>query len=219
MNKSSNFSVKGALQEYLTLMHEVVIRLELASEACYGRLNLTPIYAREFCYLQFRYICELIALGCLQLHGDLPISPKKSKKEWHAEKIMNQLHNEYPYAFPQSVTRQFGEINSIIANSKPNALTREDFEKLYKECGEVLHKGTIKKVNASFLGKEPDYNKVIDWHHKLVNLMNEHLIVRSNKREFFLISLKTEAGYPEGSICTPDLSGNLNIETLKMNLV
>ena len=79
-NKSANFSVNDAIKEYLPLMHELVIRLDLVAMACDGKLNLTPIYAREYSYLQFRYMCELIALGCLQLHGDLPVASGKSRK-------------------------------------------------------------------------------------------------------------------------------------------
>ena len=60
------------VRSYLALMHELAIRIELVGAACEGHLNLTPPYAREYAYLQFRRCCELIALGCLFLHGDLP---------------------------------------------------------------------------------------------------------------------------------------------------
>lgn len=62
-------------------MHELVARSDLVAKACSGELNLPPLYAREFCYLQFRYMCELIALGALQLHGDLPIASSKAAKK------------------------------------------------------------------------------------------------------------------------------------------
>ncbi len=65
------FTVEQAVRSYLPLMHELAIRIDLVAEACDGRLNLSPPYAREYAYLQFRRMCELIALGCLQLHGDL----------------------------------------------------------------------------------------------------------------------------------------------------
>jgi len=57
------FDEPTAVRSYLKLMHEVVIRLDLVSHACNGRLNLTPPYAFEYCYLQYRRICELLALG------------------------------------------------------------------------------------------------------------------------------------------------------------
>src|SRR5437764_4741153 len=119
------FSIDEAVRWYLLLMHELAIRLDLVSHVCEGRLNLSPPYAREYAYLQFRRMCELTALGCLQLHGDLPQAQTQSaKKEWNAERIMRLLHNSFPHSFPQSVIREKTSDGwSIRANSKPNALT------------------------------------------------------------------------------------------------
>ena len=69
MTQANGFSAERAVQRYLPLMHEVAIRIDLVAHACEGRLNLTPPYAREYAYLQFRRICELVALGCLQLRN------------------------------------------------------------------------------------------------------------------------------------------------------
>src|SRR5207253_764704 len=146
MTAATTFSIDDAVRWYLALMHELVIRIDLVAHACEGRLNLTPPYAREYAYLQFRRMCELMALGCLRLHGDLPETQKQSaKKEWNADKIMGLLHRSHPHSFPQSAIRaQTPQGWTIQANSKPNALTRDDFRVLYAECGEVLHRGTIR---------------------------------------------------------------------------
>lgn len=115
---NSDFSIENAVRQYLPLMHELAFRIELVVKACEGNLNLPPIYAREYVYLQFRYMCELIALGCLQLHGDLP-SLSKVQKEYNAEKIMAQLHYQCPHAFPQSVIRtQSGNSHHYECNAK-----------------------------------------------------------------------------------------------------
>jgi hypothetical protein len=66
------FTTDASVHRYLPLMHELAIRIDLVAHACDGKLNLNPPYAREYAYLQFRRMCELIALGCLLLHGDLP---------------------------------------------------------------------------------------------------------------------------------------------------
>lgn len=221
MSEESKFSTDSAVKEYLPLMHELVIRIELVAHACEGRLNLTPPYAREYVYLQFRYICELIALGCLQLHGDLPLAQKKdTKKAWNAEKIMRMLYEQYQHSFPQSVIRETtaeGKYN-IQANSKPNALKLEEFKKLYIECGDVLHRGTIRSIKASFLKNDHDYDRILEWQKKIVDLMNEHLVGRANGAGFYLTSLKTTSGYPECSIFTPNESGGFNVEVRKMDV-
>lgn len=217
---NDTFSTDGAVREYLPLMHELVIRIELVAKACNGELNLPPVYAREYSYLQFRYMCELIALGCLQLHGDLPSAyNNKTQKEWNAEKIMKQLHNDNPHAFPQSVIRKkVGSKHDIQCNKKPNALTRDEFKDLYNECGEILHKGTIRKVSASFLNDQHDYQKIINWQSKLVDLMNEHFIGRANGQGFYITSLKTTSGYPECSIFKPNPLGGFDVDIRKINI-
>src|SRR5437764_7541362 len=119
------FSIDEAVRWYLLLMHELAIRLDLVSHVCEGRLNLSPPYAREYAYLQFRRMCELIALGCLLLHGDLPSAQTQSaQKEWNAERIMRILHKSHSGSFPQSVIWEKTSNGwNIVANSKPNALT------------------------------------------------------------------------------------------------
>jgi len=221
MNKETEFSTDEAVREYLPLMHELVIRIELVAHAYEGRLNLLPPYDREYSYLQFRYMCELIALGCLQLHGDLPLAKKKdSQKAWNAEQIMKMLHNNYKHSFPQSVIRESTREgnDSIKCNSKPNALTLNEFKKLYIECGEVLHRGTIQTIKASFLNSEHDYQRILDWQNKIVDLMNEHMVGRANGAGFYLVSLKTTSGYPECSIFTPNNSGGFEVAIRKMDV-
>lgn len=105
MSSPSAVPPDDILRRYLLLAHEIAIRIDLVSDACRGLLNMTPPYAREYCFFQFRRICELMALGSLLLHGDLPgAQTKKAKKEWHAQWLMDLLHRHHPHAFPQSVT-------------------------------------------------------------------------------------------------------------------
>lgn len=220
VNNTEQFSTDAAVQGYLPLMHELAIRIELVAQACDGKLNLAPPYAREYAYLQFRRMCELIALGCLQLHGDLPMAKTQStQKEWNAEKIMKLLHKNHPHSFPRSATRKKTlEGWHIEANSKPNALTKDEFKQLYCECGEVLHRGTIRTLHTSGDFGEKDYQKVLNWQSKIVDLMNEHFIGRANGTGYYIISLRTESGYPECSTFTISKPGKANVAIAKMNV-
>jgi hypothetical protein len=218
VSTTEQFSTDAAVKIYLPLMHELAIRTDLVAQACEGKLNLTPPYAREYAYLQFRRMCELIALGCLQLHDDLPL-PKSAKKEWHADDIMTLLHRNHPHSFPQAIIReQTPEGWNIKANSKPNALTREEFKKLYNECGAVLHRGTIRSLEANDNFNEADYHKVNEWQGKIVDLMSEHLIGRSNGTGYYVVSLRTESGYPECSTFNINAAGEVMVSTLTMNV-
>jgi len=214
------FEEETAVRRYLCLMHELAIRVDLVARACTGELSLSPPYAREYCFLQFRRICELVALGCLQLHGDLPAARSSvAKKEWNAERIMKLLQRNHPHSFPQSLTRtKTANGWHLKANSKPNALTFIEFKVLYNKCGEILHRGTIRSIEAEVPIDKPDYDEVINWSHKLVDLLNEHLVARANGKGFYYISLKTESNGPACSIFSDFSGGMMNIVTYKSDI-
>lgn len=220
MASSKSFSTDDAVREYLALMHELSTRIELVAHACDGKLNLTPPYAREYAYLQFRRMCELIALGCLYLHGDLPeAQTKAAQKEWNAERIMRLLHRNHPHSFPQAVTREKSPTGwNIQANSKPNALSFDEFMTLYSQCGEVLHRGTIRSIHAAGSIAEDHYKRVLAWQGKIVDLMNEHLVGRAKGVGFYLVSLLTTSGFPECSIFSPNDSGGMDVAIRKMTI-
>jgi len=214
------FAEKAAVRGYLRLMHELAIRVDLVARACTGELNLSPPYAREYCYLQFRRICELVALGCLQLHGDLPAARSSAaKKEWNAERIMKLLQRSHPHSFPQSLTRtKTAEGWHLEANSKPNALTFNEFKALYNKCGEILHRGTIRTIEAEEPIAKPDYDEVIHWSHKVIDLLNEHVVARANGKGLYHISLKTEAGGPACSVFSGFSGGAVNVATYNLEV-
>jgi hypothetical protein len=214
------FTEEAAIRGYLRLMHELTIRINLVARACTGELNLSPPYAREYCYLQFRRICELVSLGCLQLHGDLPgVRSSAAKKEWHAEKIMKLLQRKHPHSFPQSLTViKTADGLHLNANSKPNALTFTEFKALYNKCGEILHRGTIRTIEADELITKSDYDEVIHWSHKLVDLLNEHVVARANGKGVYHISLKTESGGPACSVFSGFSESAVNVVTYNLEV-
>ncbi len=216
----SSFSASKAIRSYLPLMHELATRIALAGRICNNDYDIPFPYAREFVYLQFRYMCELIALGCLQLHGDLPISSSKSiKSEWNAQKIMNLLSKNYSGCFPQCVMRVKSDHGwGIKVNHDSDALTYSEFKSLYNECGRHLHRGSIRSIkDAGPLGQS-HIEQVLRWHRKLVALMNEHLVGRASATSFYLISLRTTSGFPECSLFTRTSQNGLDVETFKLNI-
>jgi hypothetical protein len=214
------FDEPTAIRTYLKLMHEVVIRLDLISHACNGHLNLSPPYAFEYCYLQYRRICELLALGCLQLHGDLAAAKTRSAtKEWNAERIMGLLQRNHPHAFPQCViATKVPDGWSYVANSKPNAMTHAEFKSLYSKCGEVLHRGTIRSIEAEQPPDKGDYDQLIRWSHKIVDLLNQHFISRADGRGLYFVSLKTESGGPACSVLTGFKEGSVEVATYNLRV-
>lgn len=219
-DQNDEFSTSQAVGRYLALMHELATRIELVSRIFDGHLDLPLPFAREFVYLQFRHICELIALGCLQLHGDIPqLQTQTAKSEWNADKLMKFLQRNYAHSFPQCAERSQTPLGlSINANGKPNALTYSDFKKLYAECGEALHRGTIRSIQTSRQLTQADHDALVAWQGKIVDLMNEHLVGRANGKSFYLISLRTDSGYPECSVYTNNGESGMNVEIFKLNV-
>jgi hypothetical protein len=60
-----------AINLYAAIMEEAKIRLNSIDMALAGTTILPHQLVREFCFLQLRMLCELIALGCLTAHGDV----------------------------------------------------------------------------------------------------------------------------------------------------
>src|ERR1017187_2239008 len=64
--------LREATNLYAFFMAEIKVRIG-AINAIGGTIEhrVPALIVREFCFLQFRMICELIALGCLTAHGDI----------------------------------------------------------------------------------------------------------------------------------------------------
>jgi hypothetical protein len=72
LSKASLASVASycGLMEELKARHAVVSKVLI--DARESQFVLTPYVLGELCFLQLRMMCELIALGCLLVHGDVP---------------------------------------------------------------------------------------------------------------------------------------------------
>lgn len=70
----------------------------------------------EFCFLQLRMLCELIALGCLTAHGDLEAG--KLKKSHKADQIIRRLEVLHPDFYPKAATQtKAGQTNMMQSYS------------------------------------------------------------------------------------------------------
>jgi hypothetical protein len=79
------------MQVYVELLEEAKPRMACIDGILNGRLLPSPLL-REIAFLQFRMLCESIALGCLVVHGDIGETQIGNlRKEWSASKIMERL--------------------------------------------------------------------------------------------------------------------------------
>jgi hypothetical protein len=161
---------------YGRLMEEIKRRHSVIAQVLNGTILMPQMAAFELCYLQLRKICEVFALACLAAHGDIPEVRAQLQSTYNTDKIMKQLgriHSRfYPVPSKQTVdqvTQRPIEVTPITTGF----LTKDELLALYGQCGNYLHRGTIRQL----LGKwEPtlDFDKINVWVSKIVTLLNHH---------------------------------------------
>ena len=88
---------------YVLLMEELERRRNIIADVLASKINLPQGIAIELCYLQLRMICELIALGCLAAHGDIPATRSgKMRKAYAPNTILAELE-QIPLDFRHSL--------------------------------------------------------------------------------------------------------------------
>ena len=187
---------------YCNLMEEIKPRLAVINGVLTGVCGPMPKrIAQEFCYLQLRLICELIALACLVAHGDVMGTRTAGiRKRYAADWIMEMLQELHPNFYPQPIThrveRQRQE--SVPAHHrheliKSEYLTRNDLIQLYRDCGKLLHRGTVEDI-LSRHERSVDFERVRQWTNKIVILLKDHLIQLIDPKLLYLVTMDGPSG-------------------------
>lgn len=179
-------------------MQEIKYRVEAIDRVLSGEAS--PMRAKigeELCYLQLRMICELIAIGCLIVHGSL--KPKAdlfrtNKADW----IMGELAKLHPKFYPtalKSGDRVGSDGLPGWAEKESGFLTMVELRKLWnRECGNRLHRGSAKNI----LVKDPplEFPKVRAWRDKIVGLLERHILITADE-EYILYVIMNKVGTGE----------------------
>jgi hypothetical protein len=165
----------GAL--YCDLMEFIKWRIEAVQETIHlvrtKQHHLDNRLAAEFCLLQLRMCCELLAIGCIAIHTDVP-QTKRFEKMWNAEAIMTIFEELKPDFFPKPVIDKIEEDGSISQFPVEGALAQSDLLQMYNLFGRLLHTGTFKKYKQSTT-QAYDFSILEDFIAKLVKLLNKHI--------------------------------------------
>jgi hypothetical protein len=169
---------------YANLMDEVKRRTNFMKEIAEGRPPLPQVIVQEISYLQLRLICELIALGCLVAHGDIPeVSAKKLRDEYAADAIVKALEKLHPEFYPTPGDQVLDQTGKVIRvdDVESGFLTKQELPRLWGRCGDYLHRGTLRSILD---GKERpiEMRKIQSWRDKIVRLLNHHQIHLSDGR-------------------------------------
>lgn len=201
-------SDEAAKDLYQSIMVEVMIRVYSINSATRAPTGIPQPLIREYCYLQLRMLCELIALGCLVAHGDIT-KTKYFQKAYKADDILQQLEKLHPDFYPRpfkpnflpaSATLPMGQLN--MDEFDRDYLKKEDLIRLYAKCGSVLHKGNLRRLLAINMTPQTDpYREITFWGQKMLNLLSAHRISRVGNRFHLLAFLNlTAPGSDQGTV-------------------
>lgn len=133
-------------------------------------------------------ICELIALGCLVAHGDL-YQTKKLKKEWAADKIIDEMEKLHPDFFPVAATQGREENGGHTLNGVKNCLSKKELIALYHECGNILHRGNVKKLLKTNMPIQIHFPDITARAQKLRDLLSVHIVTMIGGKRMFICVL------------------------------
>jgi hypothetical protein len=191
---------------YCNLLEEIKPRLETAARAIDGEYKLPLQFVFEFAYLQIRLVCELIAIGCLAVHGDIPATRTgRMKSAYSADWIFRALEKLHPDFYPQPGfdLKHPDEALEWAPTADPY-MTKPELLKLYNDSGEVLHRGTIKKFESKAAYPELDFEKLKDCLYKLGVLLRSHRIkLLGSKQEFWVTMFAPETGKVQATLVGP----------------
>ncbi|MGE0282720.1 MAG: hypothetical protein AB7P20_19205 [Rhizobiaceae bacterium] len=183
-------------KRYANLMEEAKQRIVIIDHALNGRTGLPSPFVREFCWLQLRMLCEVIAVGCLVAHGDIALfQPRKVTKETSAEDILKRLSNLRPHFFPVAYipTKKSKPVpHTHIEPMKPEPLTKDDLLTLYGKTHRHLHRGSLKTIMAldeerPSLDTKIDAPMIAKWLDRLKRLLDVHHISISDEEQIICV--------------------------------
>jgi hypothetical protein len=182
-------------------MEEIKKGTEVLVQIEQGVLPLPLIVAYELSYLQLRYICELIAISCLAAHAEIG---KNSDlyRAYNADKIIKRMALLHPNFYPVPTVQVLDPITKRPAETKfyqGDYLTRDKLLKVYAECGDVLHRGSLRRVSTRN-DKDLDFKKISRWKHLIVALLNHHQIQLLDEDRMFWVLMQAEDGRVHGSL-------------------
>jgi len=133
-------------------------------------------------------ICELIALGCLAAHGDIPATRSgKMRKAYRPGTILTELERLHADFYPVPGRQVLSSSGTPIRVDRitDRYLTKLDLLTLWSECGKILHRGSMKDIDRPYV---VDFNKIAEWDRKILSLLGHHQIqLRDNRYQLWVI--------------------------------
>ncbi|WP_158819367.1 hypothetical protein [Granulicella sp. S156] len=180
-----------AAKVYTSIMEEAKVRALSINTLTNSGYALPVPLQREYCFLQLRMLCELIALGCLVAHGDIEETKSAPlQKTYHAGEIVKRLEKLHPnfYPSPRKLAFNLGHIH--LGDYDREFLTKSELIILYGRCGDALHKGNLRQLLDPKNQPPADFRDLQEWGQKILNLLSVHLISRREGNFHLIVVLE-----------------------------
>lgn len=197
---NAEHETKAMQKMYLSLMEEACMRIDSLNAAYLNMPQLPPLIVKETCFLQLRFLCEIVALACLVAHGDIQSS--RLRKTYEPSKIINEMQRLKPHFYPQPMDIEVSQgLTRLVARNERVHLTKKDLAALWGRSGDVLHRAPLAKFIRSQDEDHTDLSEVLTWGEKLGGLLNCHWItLADNKRGMVVVLKSAETGKPSTTV-------------------
>jgi hypothetical protein len=211
---------RNAIKLYLALMEETKSRLDVINQTYHNEAGFPPQMVREICYLEFRFLCEIIGLGCLVIHEGIK-KTKPLRAAYDPSKILGLIETFKPSFYPQRIeTNVVDGRHELRARLDLPHLSKSELVKLWAISGNYLHRGNL--VN---LGKGEDivrslkpiasapsaFPDIFRWSEKIAGLLNLHWLTLADNKRGLLVSLLSDNNRAKASILDFDSSDPSNL--------
>lgn len=190
---------------YANLMEEVKVRFDCINAGITGRLILPTPIVREFCWLQVRMLCELVALSCLVAHGDIAaLQSNKLGKAYSADDILDRLAKLRPHFYPIAITQNLENPGATPGTRRykstaidPSPLPKEELLKLYARTHRYVHRGTYKGLvsSATPIDMNPMFPEIVSLTQKISDLLGNHVIAITEDHVLLCMLRNAEQGF------------------------
>ena len=181
-------------------MNEARDRLAAIGRTIDQRDQWRPIIAQEFCYLQLRVLCELIAICCLIAHTDYLTD--SSMKIFEASKIIKKLSSLSSNFYPRPMIADITPDKVHLTDIETGFLTKDELIELWARSGHYVHRGTAKTLlQAGTAGFNVDLDPILFWRNKITTLLKVHLISSKTNNEHLLVFISHEQTDGKALVC------------------
>ncbi|WP_309605317.1 hypothetical protein [Phenylobacterium sp.] len=193
----------AAMETYKSIIEEALLRVHSIDAMLRKSPGLRPTFIREYCFLQLRLLCELIALGCLVCHGDIPASKTKAfQKAWVPGEILKKLQDLHPDFYPVPFVMEDTPSGHHLGDYKDEYLTKDDLLALWSRSGDILHRGNLRKLLKVKMLETLRSDDIIKWNQKILNLLQHHRVSRSGNNFHFLVNVNHPVLTPDTAMFT-----------------